>query len=141
MSVRGSTRRAKPAIWPVPGRAHPSQPNIRAPAAGSRLGCAARVLLALIVLSVVALGVAFWRLGATVTNYPGAHFNLGRNAVWLEHTWAGQQHTDVEYDQLAARLEREQIGYVFAHVGPLDSDGTIPGDRAPNAAGLAAALH
>ncbi|MGZ3600263.1 MAG: hypothetical protein ACXWQ5_11240 [Ktedonobacterales bacterium] len=141
MSVRGSTRRAKPAIWPVPGRAHPSQPNIQAPAAGSRLGCAARVLLALIVLSVVALGVAFWRLGATVTNYPGAHFNLGRNAVWLEHTWAGQQHTDVEYDQLAARLEREQIGYVFAHVGPLDSDGTIPGDRAPNAAGLAAALH
>lgn len=142
MSVRGGIRRAKPPVWPVPGGARPSQPNAGGSRkAGSRLWRVARVVLALIALLVVALGVAFWRLGATVTNYPGAHFNKGHNAIWLEHTWAGQQHSDDEYDQLAARLDREQVGYVFAHVGPLDSDGTIPSDRAPDAADLVAALH
>lgn len=141
MSVRGSIRRAKPPVWPTTGRARSSQPNVGERVTRSRLGCGVRVLLALTVLLVAALGVVFWRLGATVTQYTGAHFNQGHNAIWLEHTWAGQLHSDDEYDQLAARLRREQIGYVFAHVGPLDSDGTIPGDRAPNAAGLVAALH
>lgn len=142
MSVRGGIRRAKPPVWPIPGRARPSQPHVEGGrVAGSRLGRVVGVLLALIVLLMVALGVVFWRLSATVTQYSGAHFNLGHNAVWLEHTWSGQQHTDDEYDQLAARLEHEQVGYVYAHVGPLDSDGTIPGDRASNAADLVAALH
>lgn len=141
MSVRGGIRRAKPPIWPASGRARSSQPSTGKRVIGSRLGCVVRVMLALIVLSMATLGIAFWRLGATVTNYPGAHFNQGNNAVWLEHAWAGQSHSDDEYDQLVARLQREQIGYVFAHVGPLDSDGTIPGDRAPNAAGLVTALH
>lgn len=141
MSARRGIRRAKPPVWPVPGGALPSQPNAGGRAAGSRLWRVVRVLLALSALLAVVLGVVLWRLGSTVTNYPGAHFNLGHNAVWLEHTWAGQQHTEDEYNQLAARLEREQIGYVFAHVGPLDSDGTIPSDRAPNAGGLVSALH
>ena len=34
MSVLGSLKRAKPPIWLVPGRAHPSQPNVGGPVAG-----------------------------------------------------------------------------------------------------------
>jgi hypothetical protein len=92
-----------------------------------------------VVLLALAGGGWLW-LGRTVTSFAGPHFNQGRNAVWLEHTWSGEVHTADEYDQLAARLAHEQIRYVFAHVGPLDSDGTIPVARAPDAAALAQAL-
>jgi hypothetical protein len=99
-----------------------------------------RLALALGVIT-LALSIAGWLwLSRTVTSYPGAHFDQGRNAVWLEHTWAGDQHTAAELDQLAQRLTRERIGYVFAHVGPLDSAGTVPADRAPYAASLVRAL-
>jgi hypothetical protein len=106
-----------------------------------RLRRVALVLLALMLVFLLASGFVIWRLSLTVSSYSGAHFNHGQNAVWLEHTWAGDGHSASEYDALAARLSREQIGYVFAHVGPLNSDGTIPSDRAPNAAELTAELH
>ena len=107
----------------------------------SRAGCIARTLLLVALLIVVAVGITTWRLTATTTNYTGAHFNQGHNAVWLEHTWAGESHSSAAYDQLAAQLAHEQIGYVYAHVGPLESTGTIPATLAPNAARLADALH
>ena len=100
-----------------------------------------RVLVIVVVLVAVASAALLWRLSATVTAYAGSHFNAGQNAVWLEHDWAGQPHSSAQYEALAQRLGDEQIGYVFAHVGPLDSDGTIPDDRASNAAALVAALH
>ncbi len=99
------------------------------------------VLLAITLLASVGSAYAYHRLTATLTSYPSAHFNRGQNAVWLEHTWAGDEHTAAEYDALAAQLRREQITYVFAHVGPLNSDGTIPNDRAAWAATLTEALH
>jgi hypothetical protein len=91
---------------------------------------------------VVALlaGVSWLALNRTVSSYPGVHFNRGENAVWLEHTWAGDPHTPADYDQLAARLAREQIRYVFAHVGPLASNGSIPTDRFAHAGDLVRAL-
>jgi Glycosyl hydrolases family 18 len=150
MRASGSNQRQQPSRWPLPGKtkAAPEPEQGAAPAAPRRrrtlrtyLLRAACVLLVLLVLLAVGVGFAAWRLSLTVTNFPGAHFNLGQNAVWLEHAWAGQPHSAAEYDQLAARLVHEQIGFVFAHVGPLESDGTIPGDRAPNAAALAAELH
>jgi spore germination protein YaaH len=100
-----------------------------------------RIALAVVLLLAVALGVAYWRLSATVTSYAGAHFNSGQNAIWLEHTWAGESHAETDYDQLAQRLSHEQIAFVYAHVGPLQSDGTIPSELAPNAATLVTALH
>jgi len=132
--------------WVAPGapkrpkRAKPVRPTTRA---GRVWRWARRALLVAIILALltaVGLGYSVWRLSATVTNYPGAHFNQGRNAVWLEHEWAGQTHTSAEYDQLAAQLRREQITYVYAHVGPLDSDGTIPDSIAPNAQTFVAAM-
>jgi spore germination protein YaaH len=133
--MRASLPRAprKTPPWPVPSATPPRR--LSAPP------IAVRVLLVALVVLVALAGFGYWRFFRTVTDYPGSHFNQARNAVWLEHTWAGDPHSPAEYDALAARLEREQIRYVYAHVGPLDPDGTIPADRAPHAADLAAALH
>jgi len=84
-------------------------------------------------LSIVLVGVLWWQLNATVTSFSGAHFNQHQNAVWAEHAWVGQPHTPQEYDALAALLKREEIGYLFPHVGPLDGDGHIPPELYPNA--------
>jgi hypothetical protein len=97
-------------------------------------------LVALIVALVASTAGWLW-LSRTVTSFPGAHFDAGTNALWLEHTWAGDAHAAAEYDALAARLEREHIGYVFAHVGPLESSGALPSDRAPAAPALLRALR
>jgi hypothetical protein len=96
-----------------------------------RLLRTAGIVLALLALLV---GAFWWQLNATVTNFSGAHFNQHQNAVWAEHAWVGESHTPQEYDTLAALLKREQIGYIFPHVGPLNGDGTIPVDLYPNAA-------
>ncbi len=96
-----------------------------------RLLRTAGVALALL----IALGsVLWWQLNATATHFSGAHFNQQHNAVWAEHEWVGETHTAKEYDDLAALLKREQITYLFPHVGPLNGDGTIPVDLYPNAA-------
>jgi hypothetical protein len=84
---------------------------------------------------------AWWGLSATATNYPGWHFNRGQNATWLAHTWVGAAHTSGDYDALAALLQREQITYVYAHVGPLTGAGTIPPARYPAAGAFAQAMH
>jgi spore germination protein YaaH len=105
---------------------------------------ASRALLGLLIVALLVgggAGYVYHRLTATLTSYPSAHFNSGRNAVWLEHAWAGEYHTSAEYDALAAQLRREQITYVFAHVGPLNSDGTIPDELAQWAPELTQALH
>ncbi|HKT38886.1 MAG TPA: glycosyl hydrolase family 18 protein, partial [Ktedonobacterales bacterium] len=92
-----------------------------------------------LLLSIV--GYTFARLNATVTSYPGSHFNQGKNAVWLEHTWVGDVHSSEDFDALANQLEHEQIRYVYAHVGPMKSDGSIPDSLAPQAAALTEELH
>ncbi|MGH2517187.1 MAG: glycosyl hydrolase family 18 protein [Ktedonobacterales bacterium] len=138
------TRRDSAPLWPLPGTgaARAGNNQLRTPHPWRhRLLRAIQVLLALLVILALAAGILYWRLTATVTAYSGAHFNTGQNAVWLEHEWAGQSHSGADYDALAQRLSQEQISYVFAHVGPLNSDGTIPADRAPNAGTLVAALH
>jgi len=122
-------------LWPVPNTRSPRPPHH-----GGFFVVGRALLVALVVLIVLA-GVGYWRFFHTVTDYPGSYFNQGKNGVWLEHTWAGDPHTSAEYDALAAQLEREQIHYVYAHVGPLQSDGTIPDSTAPHAADLATALH
>lgn len=99
------------------------------------------MLLAITLIGSVASVYVYQRLTATVTSFAGPHFNTNQNAVWLEHAWSGQPQTSAAYDALANQLQSEGITYVYAHVGPLNSDGTIPASRAPYAASLTAALH
>lgn len=121
--------------WPMP-RKGPGAP--KGPKRLQRLGL---VALAVLVVLVSVFGFTLWRLSETVTDYPGSHFNQGKNAVWLEHTWVGDFHSGADFDALAAQLAREQIYYVYAHVGPMASDGSIPDSLAPQAATLTEQLH
>ncbi len=125
----------KTPLWPIPNAKPPRPPH------HGGVFMVGRVLLVSLVVLIVLASVGYWRFFHTITNYPGSHFNQGQNGVWLEHTWAGDPHSPAEYDALADRLAREQIHYVYAHVGPLQSDGTIPFSTAPHAADLTAALH
>ena len=75
----------------APARATPTWPAPRKGARPAtrrsqlrRLGIVALLVL-VVLLSIVGFTLA--RLNATATSYPGSHFNQGKNAVWLEHTW------------------------------------------------------
>jgi hypothetical protein len=67
--------------------------------------------------------------------------SVGVNALWARHSWAGEAHGSDELDRFAERLRTAGISDVFAHVGPLDADGSLPADRHPHAADLVAGLH
>ena len=99
-----------------------------------------RMVLVLCVLLLMVTWLGWLWLSRTVTGFAGPHFNHGQNAVWLEHTWAGDPHSSADFDQLARQLKQEHIGFVFAHVGPLASNGSIPPDRFGHAATLVRAL-
>ncbi|MEO7000874.1 MAG: hypothetical protein ABI068_03650, partial [Ktedonobacterales bacterium] len=148
MALKARERRTRPPVWPlstskkadggssaaVPGVSRRS--NLRRFVKGAVWTL---LTLAMLLAGVGAYG--YWRVSQTVTSYAGAHFNQGHNAVWLEHTWVGVQHSEADYDALANQLEREQVAYVFAHVGPLTSDGSIPDTLAPFARAFADAMH
>lgn len=143
--MSGSTgrRRIRAPLWPRP-RVSASAVRRRLAALKAGLGrfrLILPLLAAVVLLTGIGSGFALWSMSQTITSYPGAHFNSGQNAVWLEHSWAGEWHEDSEYDALAQRLRAEQVSYVFAHVGPLDSDGRIPVGLAFFASNLADALH
>ncbi len=124
-----------PPVWPAARR------GARTTITRRRLRRLGMALLIVLVVLVSVSAFTLFRLNATVTNYPGSHFNQGKNAVWLEHTWVGDVHSSADFDALAAQLTREQIRYVYAHVGPMESDGSIPDALAPQAATLTEQLH
>src|SRR5579885_1564347 len=76
-----------------------------------RLLRASSIALVLITLLV---GLSWWRLNVTDTNFSGAHFNQHQNAIWAQHAWVEESHTPQQYNDLAALLKREQIGYLYA---------------------------
>lgn len=122
-----------------------SQPEVRQRSgfwrATTRLLRRLVIVLGVLALVVGVLGAAAWGWASREeTAYAGPHFNQGANAVWLEHAWAGDAHSAYEYALLGQQLKQAQIRYVFAHVGPLDSNGTIPADRFLFARDLAAQL-
>lgn len=67
--------------------------------------------------------------------------STGTNALWARHSWVGEAHTDEEHERFAARLREAGISDVFAHVGPLEADGSVPPERHPEAVAFVAALH
>src|SRR5271166_1260884 len=98
-----------PAIWPLPDQkrsprrdSHPRPTPARAWIHWLRRLVIGLTMLAVICL--VACGVFYWHLSATVSNYSGQHFNMHQNGVWLEHSWAGEPHGAADYDALAEQL-------------------------------------
>lgn len=57
------------------------------------------------------------------TNFPGAHFNQGTNAVWLGVEWVDQAHSAAEILNLANILDKQQIRYVFVYTSYLKPGG------------------
>jgi hypothetical protein len=57
------------------------------------------------------------------TNYPGAYFNQGTNAVWLGVEWANEPHDTEDIIALANALNQRQVRYVFAYASYLKPDG------------------
>jgi hypothetical protein len=57
------------------------------------------------------------------TNYPGAHFNRGANAIWLGVEWVSEAHDDSDVVALADDLNRWQIRTVYVFVSYLKADG------------------
>jgi hypothetical protein len=67
--------------------------------------------------------------------------STGTNALWLRHSWVGDEHSGAEYSGLADTLRQNQISDAYFHVGPIDGDGSIPLERYAHAPELLAALH
>ncbi|HMV43031.1 MAG TPA: hypothetical protein PK079_08310 [Leptospiraceae bacterium] len=67
-------------------------------------------------------------------NYiPDHSFKRNKNAIWIGHKWVGEYLSDEDYSLLCAKLQTGKITDVFAHVGPLASDGSIPQEKYPYA--------
>jgi hypothetical protein len=116
-SARASRRRAR--IWLV---------------ARVLLGSAALALLAMT--SLMSAVCVWWHIDPADNQR-----SRGVNALWAAHTWVGDPHTDAQYQDFAALLERNEISDVFAHAGPLDGDGTVPDGLTSHAAEFITAMH
>lgn len=87
-----------------------------------RWGCVRIVLLLVLCLGLVVLRGCVFRPGS---DYPGGHFNQGRNAVWLGVEWVNQPHSRVEIAGLADNLAAHEIGFGYVFVTYLRRDGTF----------------
>jgi hypothetical protein len=65
----------------------------------------------------------------------------GVNALWAGHTWVGDPHSDSEYREFAALLQRNEISDLFLHAGPFEPDGSVPAELIEHAPDALAALE
>jgi hypothetical protein len=77
-------------------------------------------LIGLVVISSLVLRGCFLR---QATNFPGASFNRGTNAVWLGVEWVDQPHEADEFLDLIGELERQQVREVWVYTSYLKADG------------------
>jgi hypothetical protein len=77
-------------------------------------------LLIALFAAVFVLRGCFLRAG---TDFPGAHFNRGVNAVWLGVDWVNNTHDESEIIALANELDRRQVRDIFVYVSYLKPDG------------------
>jgi hypothetical protein len=82
-----------------------------------------RVALALGVLA--AAGAAYLAFSPAGDEAPHP-FNQDRNGVWLEHRWLEREHSAAEMDALLSTLASHGIVYVFPHLIPFGTGGTLP---------------
>jgi hypothetical protein len=104
-----------------------------------------RTVLALLVVGSV--GAVAWRLWSPGLDVRDGRHDLGRNAIWLQHGWLGddrwfrdndrqsrlaQFRDPARVEQLSALLREHHITDLFPHLCPTRADGSLPGvDAAP----------
>ncbi|HAU40400.1 MAG: hypothetical protein UV80_C0006G0008 [Candidatus Peregrinibacteria bacterium GW2011_GWF2_43_17] len=59
----------------------------------------------------------------------GKDFNTGENGIWIQHAWVGNEQDPQAVYDLALKLQKYDIKYIYIHTGPFDTDGTIPEER------------
>jgi len=75
---------------------------------------------------VIVLGLILIRRGCIfrpATDFPGAHFNRGANAVWLGVEWVKEPYRKSEIAALAHNLRQRQIRFVYVFVSYLKPNG------------------
>lgn len=65
----------------------------------------------------------------------------GHDALWIGHSWVAGTWDAADLDALAEQVRDSGIGDLFAHVGPLDDDGTLDPAKRPDARTFTAAVH
>src|SRR5258708_12640150 len=80
------------------------------------------------VVVVLLIGVLLALAGCAIrpsTQFPGKHFNRGKNAVWLGVEWSMDTHSAAEVTALAADLKLHEIEYVFVYTSYLKPAGNF----------------
>ena len=78
---------------------------------------------------IIALILAWYFLIGPHGNLEGKDFNQDLNGLWIKHAWVGSGQESSVIEDLALKLAKYDIKYVYIHSGPLDSDGTVPEER------------
>jgi hypothetical protein len=63
------------------------------------------------------------------------------NALWVQHSWVGDEHTPCDYRRLARQIRQLGLTDVFFHAGPFRPDGTVAPERYRHAGQLLDAMH
>jgi hypothetical protein len=63
------------------------------------------------------------------------------NALWVQHSWVGDDHTPCDYRRLARIARQLGLSDLFLHAGPLRPDGTVADERIRYAGQALDALH
>jgi len=82
-----------------------------------------------VLLSILLLFLAWYFLVGLHGSSSGEEFNRGENGLWIKHAWVGNEQDTSVVEDLALKLAKYDIKYVYVHTGPIDSDGTIPEER------------
>ncbi|WP_327139014.1 hypothetical protein [Nocardia sp. NBC_01327] len=102
-----------------------------------RTWIAGLTVLGLVIAVVVGMVVA---LRLEYAGTPTAH-TRGRDALWLGHEWIDGRKDEGDVAALKAQLADTGIKDLYVFSGPLDSEGSLPDDRHPNASWFVDAVH
>ncbi|EKD64037.1 MAG: hypothetical protein ACD_51C00093G0002 [uncultured bacterium] len=87
------------------------------------------IIKSIIVVAITALLAGWYFIIGPHSDLEGKDFNLESNGLWLQHAWVGNEQETAVIEDLALKLAKYDIKYVYVHTGPFDSDGTIPEER------------
>jgi hypothetical protein len=99
------------------------------------------IFIVLFLIPIVGMSLVWFFMIGPHSNEPGASFNTGNNAIWLEHTWVEDFHTSADLNLLGRTLVEHDITTIYLHSGPFDEDGTISPTRYAEAENFLTFMH